>query len=136
MNCIGFIDGTVRPICRPTRHQRVCYNGHNRIHEIKFWTVSIPNGLISNQYGPMEGRRHDCALLRSSGLMEECQARQLTDRQEHATRRCPYNIYSETNPKLQHLLVLDSRRQSRKEAENRLVFNNCQNGNCVLCFAD
>ena len=27
-NCLGFIDGTVRPICRPDQNQRVVYNGH------------------------------------------------------------------------------------------------------------
>ena len=27
-NCFGFVDGTVRPICRPGQHQRVAYNGH------------------------------------------------------------------------------------------------------------
>ena len=81
VNCFGFIDGTVRPICRPTRHQKVCYNGHKRIHAIKFQSVVIPNGLIANLYGPMEGRRHDCALLRSSGLMDEFAARQVRDRQ-------------------------------------------------------
>ena len=26
-NCFGFIDGTVRPICRPDQNQRVVYNG-------------------------------------------------------------------------------------------------------------
>jgi nuclease HARBI1 len=26
-NCIGFIDGTVRPISRPTKYQRIIYNG-------------------------------------------------------------------------------------------------------------
>ena len=25
-NCFGFIDGTVRPICRPRENQRVVYN--------------------------------------------------------------------------------------------------------------
>ena len=70
-NVIGFIDGTVRPICRPTRYQRVCYNGHKRIHAIKFQSIVIPNGLIAHLYGPMEGRRHDCALLAASGLMAE-----------------------------------------------------------------
>ena len=52
VNCIGFIDGTVRPICRPTRYQRVCYNGHKRIHAIKFQSVVILNGLIARLYGP------------------------------------------------------------------------------------
>ena len=27
-NCWGFIDGTVRPICRPGENQNVVYNGH------------------------------------------------------------------------------------------------------------
>ena len=79
--CIGFIDATVRPLCRPTRHQRVCYNGHKRVHAVKFQSVVIPNGLIANLYGPMEGRRHDCALLRASGLIEQFEVRQLYDRQ-------------------------------------------------------
>ncbi len=34
--CFGFIDGTVRPICRPSLNQRIVYNGHKRLHAIKF----------------------------------------------------------------------------------------------------
>ena len=34
-NCWGFVDGTVRPICRPKRNQRVVYNGNKRIHALK-----------------------------------------------------------------------------------------------------
>lgn len=79
-NCFGFVDGTVRPICRPTHHQRICYNGHKRIHALKFQSVVIPNGLIAHLYGPVEGRRHDSAILRMSGLMREFEARNLTDR--------------------------------------------------------
>ena len=30
-NCIGFIDGTVRSICRPGELQRVVYKGHKRV---------------------------------------------------------------------------------------------------------
>lgn len=30
-NCFGFIDGTVRPICRPDQKQRIVYNGHKRV---------------------------------------------------------------------------------------------------------
>lgn len=69
MNCFGFIDGTVRPICRPTKYQRVCYNGHKRVHSLKFQSVMLPNGIIANMYGPIEGRRHDCYLLRKSNLI-------------------------------------------------------------------
>ena len=79
-NCWGFVDGTVRPICRPTENQRVVYNGHKRVHSLKFQSVVTPNGLIANLYGPVEGRRHDCALLRMSGLLEQMDRRRLADR--------------------------------------------------------
>ncbi|XP_066928992.1 uncharacterized protein [Clytia hemisphaerica] len=72
-NCWGFVDGTVRPICRPGEHQRVVYNGHKRVHALKFQSVVAPNGLIANLFGPMEGRRHDCALLNASGLLQDLQ---------------------------------------------------------------
>ena len=52
-NCIGFIDGTVRPICRPGELQRVVYNGHKRVHALKFQSVTLPNGMIANMYGPV-----------------------------------------------------------------------------------
>ena len=52
-NCFGFVDGTVRPICRPNEHQRTVYNGHKRVHALKFQSVTIPNGLIANLYGPV-----------------------------------------------------------------------------------
>ena len=68
-NCFGFINGTVHPICRPTVNQRMLYNGHKKIHALKFQSVVIPNGIIANMYGPMEGKRHDCALLRLSNLL-------------------------------------------------------------------
>ena len=47
-NCWGFIDGTVRPVCRPGVNQRVLYNGHKRVHSIKFQSVALPNGLVSH----------------------------------------------------------------------------------------
>lgn len=52
-NCFGFIDGTVRPISKPGENQRVLYNGHKRVHGIKFQSVALPNGLIGNMYGPV-----------------------------------------------------------------------------------
>ena len=47
-NCFAFIDGTVRPISRPTIHQRVCYNGHEHIHALKFQSVVAPDGMNLN----------------------------------------------------------------------------------------
>lgn len=68
-NCFGFVDGTVRPIARPGENQRLVYNGHKRVHSLKFQSVAIPNGLISNLYGPVEGRRHDSGMLAESNLL-------------------------------------------------------------------
>ena len=61
-NCWGFVDGTVRPICRPGEHQRVVYNGHKRVHAIKFQSVVAPNGLVANLYGPI-GRIFSFAFI-------------------------------------------------------------------------
>ena len=74
-NCWGFVDGTVRPICRPTQNQRVMYNGHKRLHALKFQSVTAANGMIAHLYGPIEGRRHDCYMLRLSGLLRELEQR-------------------------------------------------------------
>ena len=68
-NCWRFVDGTVRPTCRPGQNQRILYNGHKKVHAIKFQSVVAPNGLIANMFGPVEGRRHDSAMLQMSGLL-------------------------------------------------------------------
>ena len=48
----GFIDGTLRRICRPGVAQQLFYNGHKRWHGIKFQAVVTPDGLITHLYGP------------------------------------------------------------------------------------
>lgn len=68
-NVWGFIDGTVRGISRPSRNQRIVYNGHKRKHGLKYQSVSTPNGLVANLFGPVEGKRHDSSMLVLSGLM-------------------------------------------------------------------
>ena len=68
-SCIGFVDGTVRPIARPIANQRMLLNGH-KVHCLKFQviidayvqyayqtflnlqSVTTPNGLIAHMYGP------------------------------------------------------------------------------------
>ena len=72
-NCWGFIDGTVRPISRPGRNQRVMYNGHKKVHAIKFQSIATPNGLIANLYGLVEGKRHDSAMLAQSQVLNQLQ---------------------------------------------------------------
>ena len=72
-NCWAFVDGTVRPIARPGKNQRVLYNGHKKIHAIKFQSVAALNGLIANLYGLVEGKRHDSSMLRMSDLLNQLQ---------------------------------------------------------------
>ena len=67
-NCFGFVDGTVRPVSRPGKNQRVLYNGHKKVHAIKFQSLAVPNGLVANLYGPVEGKKHDSSMLAESGL--------------------------------------------------------------------
>ena len=58
-NCFGFIDGTVRPISRPIINQRAVYNGHKRVHALKFQSVALPNGLTGHLYGAV-GKQNSC----------------------------------------------------------------------------
>ena len=80
-NYWGFIDGTVRPICRPQEMQRVC-NGYNRVYAIKFQSVVTLNGIIADLYGPVEECRHYSGMLAYSGLLQQLE--------QHS-----YNLYQE-----------------------------------------
>jgi hypothetical protein len=64
--CFGFLDGTVRPICRPSVGQKECYNGKDRLHAIKFQVCSTPDGIIQHIDGPWPGRRHDHHMVNSA----------------------------------------------------------------------
>lgn len=68
--CWGFIDGTFRPIARPTRYQRSAYNGHYGRHGLKYQGIQRPDGIM-HLFGPMAGRRHDAHMLRISGVLED-----------------------------------------------------------------
>ncbi|KXJ18454.1 uncharacterized protein LOC110232447 [Exaiptasia diaphana] len=72
-NCFGFIDGTVRPICRPGENQRIVYNGHKRVHALKYQSVTLPSGMIAHLCGPFEGKKHDAGMLRESQLLNDLQ---------------------------------------------------------------
>ena len=45
------------------------YNGHKRVHALKFQAVALPNGIVCNLFGPVEGRRHDAGMLKDSGVL-------------------------------------------------------------------
>jgi hypothetical protein len=66
--CIGILDATLRPTCKPTTGQQAVYSGKHKSHGLKFELVVLPNGLTSWLFGPVEGRRHDCFVLNMGGL--------------------------------------------------------------------
>jgi hypothetical protein len=68
----GFIDCTIRHICRPIFGQRIVYSGHKKFHALKFQAIMLPCGLIGHLFGPWEGRRADPILLAESGLLDKC----------------------------------------------------------------
>jgi DDE superfamily endonuclease len=70
-NVIGFIDGTLRRIARPTYNQRQAYSGHKRHHGIKFQSVYGPEGFYMHFYGPLAGCRHNSYMLRELGLLDQ-----------------------------------------------------------------
>ena len=66
----GFIDGTTRQICRPTRFQWSMYNGHKKHHCVKYQGVVTPDGIIIHIGDCFEGNTHDHEIYRRSGLEE------------------------------------------------------------------
>ena len=68
-----FVDGTFRPCCRPNVNQRILYNGHKRLHALNHQFVTTPIGMTANLFGPIEGKRYDCAILAMLELLQTLQ---------------------------------------------------------------
>jgi hypothetical protein len=68
--CFGFIDGTVRPVCKPSVLQGSCYNGKDRVHALKYQALTTPDGMFLQLAGPWPGARHDQHMVKSSGLVD------------------------------------------------------------------
>lgn len=66
----GFVDGTLRSICRPEQEQREFYTGYKWCHAIKFQGITTPDGLIVSLAGPFEGKLGDRMAWRQSGIEE------------------------------------------------------------------
>ena len=45
------------------RNQRTIFNGHKRVHSLKFWSIVVPDGIIGNLNGPAVGKRYDFKML-------------------------------------------------------------------------
>jgi hypothetical protein len=69
--CVGFVDGTVLPIAKPTRNERGCYDGKNRCHALKFQSLCLANGMIGHFYGPECGGVHDSTMMGRSQLLHQ-----------------------------------------------------------------
>ena len=74
----AFIDCVVFKIARPSAKafpgmsmQKRFYTGHGRKHAVKLQAVSLPDGIIANTWGPIEGRRHDETLRQWSPLIQQ-----------------------------------------------------------------
>ncbi|XP_077555345.1 uncharacterized protein LOC144169840 [Haemaphysalis longicornis] len=70
-NCWGFIDGTARAMCRPSKDQKLFFSGHKRFHALKYQSIMCPNGMICQLNGPYIGSRHDSSILRKSRTYEK-----------------------------------------------------------------
>jgi hypothetical protein len=68
---VGFIDGTVREICKPSVLQGPLYNGKDRIHALKYQAINTPDGTIRHLAGPYPGSRHDQFMLHDSGVLHQ-----------------------------------------------------------------
>jgi len=75
----GFIDGTMRAICRPDKSQEIYYSGYKKCHAVKYQALSTPDGLIAHLAGPYTGRESDWTAYQSSGLVGKLRELQLVD---------------------------------------------------------
>ena len=67
--CIGFVDGTLMDHCRPSEGQEAIFNGHDRVHGLKFQSVTLPDGMMGSLFGPVAGRRHDSTVMYLSNVV-------------------------------------------------------------------
>jgi hypothetical protein len=81
----GFINCTIRRICRPSHWQWQAYNCHKKYHALKFQAVMLLNGMFGHLYGPVEGRRNDSFLLSESGLLANCEEYAVRDSTDEHT---------------------------------------------------
>lgn len=69
--CFGFIDGTARPVCRPSgtyMYQRSLYDGHHACHAFDYQAVMTPDGIIWQLFGPVAARHTDSWMVITSHL--------------------------------------------------------------------
>jgi len=86
-------------MCRPSRHQRETYNGHKKVHALKFQSILTPNGLIANLFGPIPGRRHDAFMLAESNILARLET------QQHIRGGHGYHLYGDSGYPIREVLI-------------------------------
>lgn len=117
-NCWGFIDGTVRPICRPSIQQEEYYSGHKRVHCVKYQSVLCPDGIIINLKGAFPGRRHDAGILRLSNLYQQLEENTVFPNNES------FVLYGDQAYGVRPLLMSPYPGEPANLLEHQVVFNN------------
>ena len=57
----------------PKINKNIVYNGQKRVHDIKFQSAALPNGLTSNFSNSYVGKRHDSTMVNEPGLLSNLQ---------------------------------------------------------------
>lgn len=117
-NCWGFIDGTVRQICRPSIHQEDYYSGHKRVHCVKYQSILCPDGIIINLKGAFPGRRHDSGILRETNIYNQLEQNCIFSNNEN------YVIYGDQAYGVKQLLLSPFSGQPANLLEHEIAFNN------------
>jgi hypothetical protein len=108
MRIFGFIDGTFKSTCRPTKDQRIVYNGKDRAHGLKYQALTAPDGLILHLAGPFEGARHDAFTFLESQLED-----MLRDKMTALGRT--YRMYGDPAYTLSDYLLTPFRRTNNRD---------------------
>jgi nuclease HARBI1 len=79
-----FIDGTFNHCCRPEQRedhliagrdtQRAVYSGYYAGWGLKYLHCVLPNGILAQVWGPVDGRRHDAHLFAISHINEKLES--------------------------------------------------------------
>ncbi|RPA94895.1 hypothetical protein L873DRAFT_1699950, partial [Choiromyces venosus 120613-1] len=67
----GFVDGTMRPFCRPGYHQQTFYSGFKKAHGTKFQSIVTCDGLLSSLARPFPAPVGDWILWERSGVADQ-----------------------------------------------------------------
>jgi nuclease HARBI1 len=80
VDVVGFIDGTLVQIARPTIDEELYYTGHKRFHCLRFQAIATLDGLVAYLSPAAPGSTNDAGQMLSLGLYEECERElRLTD---------------------------------------------------------